>query len=72
MGNDGGSIPHRREVVKQKKREERMDNFELAKSKSSLCALSKEPLTPPVVACRLGNLYNKEHLVQLLIEKKMP
>jgi len=72
MGNDGGSIPHRTEVVKQKKKEERKDQYELAKSKANYCALSKEPLKKPLAVCRLGYLYNKEELIKRLIEKKMP
>ena len=40
--------------------------------KSGLCALSKEPLQKPVCICRLGNLYNKEVLIQKLVENKMP
>ena len=72
MGNDGGSIPKRREVVKVKHREERKENFEIAKAKSRLCALGKEPLRGPIVACRLGLLYNKEDVVKRLIEKTMP
>lgn len=72
MGNDGGSIPRRREVVRQKQKEERKENYELAKNKARLCTLSKEPLKPPIVGCRLGNLYNKEEIIRRLIEKAMP
>lgn len=72
MGNDGGSIPRRREVVKQQKREERKENYEIAKAKARLCALSKEPLRQPIGMCRLGLLYNKEEVIKRLIEKTMP
>jgi len=72
MGNDGGSIPHRTEVVKTKQKEERKDNFEIAKAKASLCAISKEPLKKPIAVCRMGLLYNKEELVKRLIEKTIP
>jgi hypothetical protein len=72
MGNDGGSFSHRTEMVKTKKKEEHKDNFEMAKAKSRLCALSKEPLHQPLAICRLGLLYNKEHIVKRLIEKNMP
>jgi hypothetical protein len=44
----------------------------MAKVKSRLCVLSKEPLQSPIVACRLGFLYNKENLIKRLIEKTMP
>lgn len=72
MGNDGGSIPKRSEVVKKKKREERKENYEIAKAKSRLCAISKEPLKEPIAVCRLGLLYNKEEVIKKLIEKTMP
>ena len=72
MGNDGGSIPRRREVVKEKQREERKESYEIAKAKAKLCALSKDQLKQPVVFCRLGLLYNKEEVIKRLIEKSMP
>ena len=72
MGNDGGSIPHRREVVKTKQHEERKENYEIARSKARLCAISKNPFTPPLVICRLGLIYNKEEIIKRLIEKNMP
>jgi hypothetical protein len=34
--------------------------------------LSKEPLKKPVVGCRLGFLYNKEALIQALLNKQLP
>eukprot|EP00347_Sterkiella_histriomuscorum_P013023 403366309 len=72
MGNDGGSIPHRAEVVKQKKKEERKDQFEMARAKSRLCAISKNPLREPIAVCKLGLLYNKEEIIKRLIEKEVP
>lgn len=38
----------------------------------SHCFLSQEPLRDPVVACRLGNLYNKEALIGGLLSKSLP
>ena len=32
--------------------------------------LSKEPLREPAVACELGNLYNKEDVLRLLIDRQ--
>ena len=72
MGNDGGSIPHRTEVVKVKQKEERKDQYELARARSRLCAISKTPLRPPLTVCRMGLIYNKEELVKRLIEKQIP
>jgi hypothetical protein len=72
MGNDGGSIPTRRELVKHKKKEEKKENYEDAKNKAKLCNLSKEQLREPISVCRLGRLYNKEEIIRRLIEKTMP
>ena len=72
MGNDGGSIPKRREVVREKHREERKENYEIAKAKARLCSLTKEPLGKHLFACRLGLLYNKEELVKRMLEKTLP
>ena len=72
MGNDGGSIPKRSEVVKHKKNEVEVDKQAKNFAKSSLCAMSKEPLRAPIVACKRGLLYNKEHLIKRLLEKNVP
>ena len=72
MGNDGGSIPKRSEVVKQKRNKVNVDKQAKNFAKSSLCAMSKEPLRAPVMACKRGLLYNKEHLIKRLLEKNVP
>eukprot|EP01069_Polyplicarium_translucidae_P006844 Polyplicarium_translucidae@DN302_c0_g1_i1.p1 len=36
------------------------------------CALTTNPLRKPVVACRLGRIYNKEALIEVLLSKKRP
>lgn len=33
------------------------------------CALSGQPLQPPVVACFLGNLYNKASVLEFLLAR---
>merc|ERR1719310_1375467 len=38
----------------------------------SRCRITDAILEPPVVACRLGNLYNKTSVIQCLLEKNMP
>jgi hypothetical protein len=72
MGNDGGSISHRTEMVKTKQKEERKDNFEMARAKSRFCAMTKEPLREPIAVCKMGMLYNKEEIIKRLIEKTIP
>lgn len=51
MGNDGGSIPGRQELVKQKKEKKQLKKDLMAKARATICALSKEPLKHPIVAC---------------------
>jgi hypothetical protein len=72
MGNDGGSIPGRQDLVKQKKRERKMKTELIDKARATYCALSKEVLKKPLVICRLGNIYNKRAIVSALVEKKIP
>jgi hypothetical protein len=73
MGNDGGSIPGRQDLVREKARERRIENNELVRqSQSRYCALTKEPLNKPIVGDKLGLLYNKEGLIQALLEKRLP
>ncbi|KAI9331803.1 Rtf2 RING-finger-domain-containing protein [Zopfochytrium polystomum] len=67
---DGGSIPKRHELVKQKQKEQRPDKSSLAHSNWKCCALSKAPLRAPLAACRLGRLYNKEKLIEFLLNRK--
>ena len=55
MGNDGGSIPRRREVVKQKKKAEKIETADRAKTRATQCVLSQEPLREPMVVCKLGS-----------------
>ena len=40
--------------------------------RSKCCALSQTELEEPVVACELGNLYNKEAVLDTLLKKNMP
>jgi len=72
MGADGGSIPTRIELVKEKPKEEKPDQKEITRIKWTLCALSKDPLKPPIVADKLGNLFNKEFVIKGLLEKNFP
>ncbi|XP_029006541.1 replication termination factor 2 [Betta splendens] len=69
MGCDGGTIPKRHELVKGPKKVEKVDkNAELA-AKWKHCALSQEKLRRPIVACELGKLYNKDAVIEYLLDK---
>lgn len=69
MGCDGGSIPKRSELVKQKKKPEQKDKDAELASKWKHCALSQERLRKPIVSCPLGRLYNKEAVIKYLLDK---
>lgn len=69
MGCDGGTIPKRDELVRMKKKPEQVDkNYEL-NAKWFHCALSEAELRSPIVCCELGNLYNKEAVLEYLLDK---
>uniref|UniRef100_A0A0R3RQ60 Replication termination factor 2 n=1 Tax=Elaeophora elaphi TaxID=1147741 RepID=A0A0R3RQ60_9BILA len=71
MGADGGTIPKRCELVKKKKKKEKLDKNVANATRWRLCRLSQEPLKRPIVACRLGNLYNKEEVLNAILSKKI-
>ncbi|XP_062262097.1 replication termination factor 2 [Platichthys flesus] len=69
MGCDGGTIPKRHELVKGPKKVEKVDkNAELA-AKWKYCALSQERLRRPIVSCDLGRLFNKDAIIEYLLDK---
>jgi hypothetical protein len=69
MGNDGGSIPDRRDLVRNKPKAEQADKANQTRAKWAFCALSKLPLQEPVVSCALGKLYNKDAILEYLLDK---
>ncbi|KAK6944374.1 hypothetical protein RJ641_025476 [Dillenia turbinata] len=54
------------------KKPDKVDPNEQRLSRWTTCALSFEPLKHPCVIDKLGNVFNKEKLVEALLEKKMP
>ncbi|KAG6334913.1 hypothetical protein ID866_4174 [Astraeus odoratus] len=69
MGNDGGSIPDRRDLVKSRPKAEQADKANQIRALWLFCALSKRPLQEPVVSCALGKLYNKDALIEYLLDR---
>ncbi|KAJ3070680.1 Myosin 10A, isoform D [Podochytrium sp. JEL0797] len=69
--NDGGSIPKRHELVTLKAKEERPDKVSLSDAVWNNCSLSKEPLLQPIVLCQLGRLYNKDKLIEFLVDRDL-
>ncbi|CAI5720068.1 unnamed protein product [Hyaloperonospora brassicae] len=75
MGNDGGVIAVKRKFMRHanvKTRGEQADQEALRAEKARTCALSSQPLQEPIVACRLGNLMNKQTVIEQLLAKSMP
>jgi hypothetical protein len=72
MGNDGGSIPTRSELVKIKKKAPKVDSTEQDRAKWLTCALSKENLKENVCADYLGNIFDKYALLKAITEKSLP
>ena len=69
MGCDGGTIPRRDEMVRMKKKPEKVDKeFEL-NAKWFHCAITQQELQSPIVSCELGNIYNKESVLEYLLDK---
>ena len=69
MGCDGGTIPRRDEMIRMKKKPEKVDKeFEL-NAKWFHCAITQQELQSPIVSCELGNIYNKESVLEYLLDK---
>jgi len=67
MGADGGSIPSRSEVVK-----ERRKDGDVKIDKWAVCNLSKKRLEEPIVVDKYGNLFNKTAVIEHLLDKTGP
>ena len=72
MGNDGGSIPTRRELVKSSAAALSTTQVKEIQTEQqehywSTCALSHQPLCLPVVSDALGTLYNKDAVIDYLL-----
>lgn len=69
MGCDGGTIPKRCELVREKKKPEKVDKEIELNAKWCHCAISQEELREPIVSCELGHLYRKEVVLEYLLDK---
>ncbi|XP_010902766.2 replication termination factor 2 [Esox lucius] len=69
MGCDGGTIPKRHELVKGPKKVEKVDKNAALAARWKYCALSTEKLCRPIVSCDLGRLYNKDAVIEYLLDK---
>ncbi|KAL1117144.1 hypothetical protein AAG570_004472 [Ranatra chinensis] len=69
MGCDGGTIPKRDELVRTKKKTEMKDKQSDLNFRWRCCNISQAPLIPPIVACGLGRLYNKDAVIMGILDK---
>ncbi|OBT62368.1 hypothetical protein VE03_08448 [Pseudogymnoascus sp. 23342-1-I1] len=72
MGNDGGSIPTRRELVKNAARDPNTTEAKATQLESqthawTYCPLSQRPLSTPIVSDCAGTLYNKDAIIEHLL-----
>ncbi|PWY77191.1 DUF602-domain-containing protein [Aspergillus sclerotioniger CBS 115572] len=72
MGNDGGSIPTRRELVREAARtpstaQVKEAQRELHEHFWTTCPLSHKQLIRPIVSDSVGNLYNKDAVLEFLL-----
>lgn len=72
MGNDGGSIPTRRELVKNASRQKNTTEVKATQLEAqthawTYCPLSNSPLTAPIVSDCAGTLYNKDAILKQLL-----
>jgi hypothetical protein len=77
MGNDGGTVATKRDMIKTAKPEHaraagHATREDIAGSRLTTCALSNVPLYEPVVCDDQGNLFNKEALLSAVLEKRLP
>ncbi|KAK8810424.1 hypothetical protein WA158_006999 [Blastocystis sp. Blastoise] len=74
MGCDGGTKALERKYSRwsTKKEKAHYTPEEIQAAKWTYCALSGEELSEPIVACELGYLYNKEAIINALIDKSLP
>lgn len=71
MGGDGGTITNDRRFVRGVKNEDDKNKNVTQQQimRSKFCAQSNLKLCEPVVACEMGNLYNKEAILTALLDK---
>lgn len=69
MGCDGGTIPKRDELVRQKQKPETKDKNAANFAKWRYCALKHDTLQQPIAMDSYGFLYNKDALLEYLLDR---
>lgn len=73
MGNDGGSIPKRRELVREAAKALTSAQLKEAVAEQqeygwTTDPLTRKPLSPPIVSDAAGILYNKDSIIEYLLK----
>lgn len=77
MGGDGGVLPTGRKFIRgcgksvEDKKEDGKNVTKAQIMRTTICAQSSEPLTEPIIACEMGNLYSKESMLLAIINKTL-
>ena len=77
MGGDGGVLPTGRKFIRgcgksvEDKKEDGKNVTKAQIMRTVICAQSSEPLTEPIIACEMGNLYSKEAMLLAIINKTL-
>jgi len=69
MGGDGGSIPKRDDLVRNRTKPEHAGRDAQLVAKWKHCAITQQPLQQPIVSCELGRLYSKEAVLEFLLDR---
>ena len=69
MGGDGGDIPRRSDLVKNPVKHRIKNPRNQNIGRYGHCQLSSEKLKRPVVASKLGRLYNKDVIIEYLLDR---
>jgi len=69
MGGDGGSIPGRKDLVREPRRAQISEKELELYMKWRMCQLTQNPLKPPIVADQRGRLYSKEAVIEAILDK---
>ncbi|CAG5111856.1 Oidioi.mRNA.OKI2018_I69.chr2.g6127.t1.cds [Oikopleura dioica] len=70
MGGDGGTCCKARSIMtKTKKEKKKQDREYEVNAKWTFCSISGKSLTKPIVSCQLGKLYNKDAIIEFLLDR---
>lgn len=71
-GRHAASLGEMNSYIQMVSEDRGLGNQERHRTRMTTCWLSQEDLRDPVVACKLGNLYNKEAVIGALLNRSIP